>query len=97
MIPRRGGDNPAKVERIPSIPNSLAIRIAFPGVEDTLVFTYEHNLLETADVKGRGQWCIVRRSLKTGKVLAHALGHGTSLSVAGKALKIKTGESKSWA
>lgn len=81
MIPRRKGERPARVERLPSIDNSLAVKITFDKVEDTLIWAYEHNLLEAGGIKGRGQWCVVRRSRKTGKVLAQALGSGTSLSV----------------
>lgn len=86
MIPRRRGDKPAKARRIPSLDNSLAAKITFPTVEDTIIFAYEHNMLEAGDIKGRGQWCVVRQSRKTGRVLAHALGHGTDLHVAGKNL-----------
>jgi hypothetical protein len=84
MIPRRKGERPAKVERLNCVPNVLAVRIRFPRVEDMLIFAYEHNLLEAGDVRGVGQWCVVRRSRKTGRVLAWQLGHGTGLSVSGK-------------
>ena len=87
MIPRHTGERPAEVVRLESLPNSLALRIRFPQVEDTLIFAYEHNLLEAGEVKGRGQWCVVRRSRKTGRALAWELGRGTSLSVSGKGLE----------
>jgi hypothetical protein len=74
------------VRRLPSLDNSLAVRIAFADVEDTLIWAYEHNLLEAADVQGVGQWCVVRRQRRTGRVLHHALGAGTSLTVAGRTL-----------
>jgi hypothetical protein len=86
MLPRRKGDAPALVERLSSVPNSLAVKITFPDVEDILIFAYDHNLLEAGDVRGRGQWCVVRRSRQTGEVLAHALGHGVSLEIGGKVL-----------
>jgi hypothetical protein len=89
MIPRRKGAPLPKVERLPSIDNSLAVKITFPKVEDIFIWAYEHNLLEADDVKARGQWCVVRRSRKTGKVLTHALGEGTSLAVAGRALRVE--------
>jgi hypothetical protein len=81
MLPRLKGEKPPKVERLASLPASLALRITWEKYEDTLVWAYEHNLLEAGDVRGVGQWCAVRRARKTGKVLAHALGNGTSLSV----------------
>lgn len=83
MVPRRKGEPAARVTRLPSVPNSLAARIRFADVEDTVIFAYEHNLLEAGDVVGRGQWCVVRRSRNNGRILAHALGHGTGLAVGG--------------
>jgi hypothetical protein len=87
MVPRRRGERAAAVRRLPSIDNSLAVRITFPRVEDTLVFAYDHNLLEAGDVSGRGLWCVVRRSRATGRVVQWELGRGTELSVAGRTLK----------
>jgi hypothetical protein len=69
MIPRRNGEPPAKVERLPSLDNSLAMKLTFSKVEDTVIFAYEHNLLEAGDVSGRGQWCVVRRSRRNGRIL----------------------------
>jgi hypothetical protein len=89
MIPRRKGDDSAAVTRLESVPNSLAMRIAFPDVEDTLIFAYEHNLLEAADVKARGRWCVVRRDRRTRRVLDYELGEGTSLSVANRRLGVR--------
>jgi hypothetical protein len=84
MIPRRKDKPLPKVERLPSMDNSLAVKITFPRCEDTFIWAYEHNLLEADDVKARGQWCVVRRARQTGKVLAHALGDGTHLAVRGR-------------
>lgn len=81
MIPRRKGERPAKVERLPSLDNSLAVKISFGNVEDTLIWAYEHNLLEAGDVKGRGRWCLVRRARADGKPRAFQMGDGVSLSV----------------
>jgi hypothetical protein len=88
MLPRAKGRKPAKVERLPSLVNSLAVRITFPnlGVQDTLIWAYEHHLLEAGDVRARGNWCVVRQATANGKVLSHAIGEGTSLIVAGKRL-----------
>ena len=88
MVPRRKGDRPARVERIPSLDNSLAVRITHGGVEDILIFAYEHDLLEAADVRGRGRWCVVRRERASGRIVAHALGDGTELVVAGRKLRL---------
>lgn len=89
MIPRGGRTRPAVVKPLDTLHNSFAVRVTFLKVEDTIIWAYEHNLLEAGDVKGRGQWCVVRRSRKTGRVLVHTLGHGTSLQVSGKDLHSK--------
>jgi hypothetical protein len=74
MIPRRKGEKPAKVQRLVSLDNSLAVRISFRDVEDTLIWAYEHNLLEAGDVKARGQWCVIRRSRAGQKLRNSAIG-----------------------
>jgi hypothetical protein len=70
MLPRRKDDPSPIVEALPTLPNALAVKITFPTVEDIVIWSYEHHLLEAADIKERGQWCVVRRSRKTGKVVA---------------------------
>jgi len=92
MIPRRKGRTRAAVKRLKSLPCSLAVRITFDRVEDTLIFAYEHGMLEAGDVEARGAWCVVRRSRKTGRVLAHELGYGRRLSVGGRALEVTSNE-----
>ncbi|MBI3987239.1 MAG: heparinase II/III family protein [Lentisphaerae bacterium] len=84
MVPRKKDEPPVSVEPLKSLDNSFAVKIVFDQVEDTLIFAYEHNLLEADGVNGRGQWCVVRRSRKTRRVLAFELGHGTRLSVDGR-------------
>lgn len=84
MIPRWNGEKPASVMRLKCIANSLAVKVAFENVEDTLIFAYEHNLLAAGGVEGRGQWCVTRRARGTGRVLAWELGNGTSLVVDGR-------------
>ena len=84
MLPRKNGDAPAKVERLPSLDNSLAVRITFEDVEDTLIWAYEHRLLVAGDVDARGRWVVVRRSRKSGRVRAFQIDRGTMLSVGGK-------------
>lgn len=74
MLPRRKGAKPAVVKQLPTLENSLAVSITFGDVEDTLIFAYEHNLLEANGVSARGQWTVVRRSLKSRKLIASALG-----------------------
>ncbi|MCC7193199.1 MAG: heparinase II/III family protein [Phycisphaeraceae bacterium] len=88
MIPRKKGAAAPKVERLDSLDNSLAMRVTFKNVEDTIIWAYEHHLLEAGDVVARGNWCVVRRSRKSGKVLAHAIDEGTRLEVAGKPMKL---------
>ena len=86
MVPTAAGATPPRVRQVPSLPNSLAVRVSFDDVEDTVIFAYEHNLLEAEGVKGYGQWCVVRRRRGSGRVLAHALGTGTKLLADGKVL-----------
>jgi len=81
LVPRRKGDRAAKVKRLRSLDNSLAVRIQFEKIEDTLIWAYEHHLLEAGGVKARGQWCLVRRSRSTGRVLDSTLMNGTRLEV----------------
>lgn len=88
MLPRTKGAKPASVETMPSIDNSLAARITFGDVEDTLIWAYDHGLLEAGDVWARGDWCVVRRSIATGKVLAYEIANGLSLKVGNRSLKI---------
>lgn len=89
MLPRRRGEAPAKVERLASLPSSLAVRITWDGFEDTLIWAYEHNLLEAEGVRGVGQWCVVRRAKPSGRIVHHALGAGSALSVSGRSLRVK--------
>lgn len=86
MIPRKRGEKPAAVEQLPTPDNTLALRIVFPKVEDVLVWSFEHHLLDAADIQARGQWCLVRRSRATGKVLRHTISRGVSFKVGGKTL-----------
>ena len=88
LIPRRKGAPVARVKRLASLDNSLAVQIQFENVEDTLIWAYEHSLLEAGDIKARGQWCVVRRSRKTRRMLEHALGDGTSLRVGDKEVQV---------
>ncbi len=84
LLPRRKGEPPASVERLPSLDGSLAARVTFPKVEDTVIWSYEHLLLEAGDIVARGKWCVVRRDRKTGNVLRHALHNGHRIAVGGK-------------
>ncbi|MCX5658408.1 MAG: hypothetical protein NTW19_01645 [Planctomycetota bacterium] len=86
MLPRRRGGTPTRVERLESPQNCLAARITFGQVEDTLIWAYEHGMLEAGDVRARGQWCMVRLNRKSGRVTSHAIGSGESLRVAGREL-----------
>lgn len=73
MLPRRQDAPPAVVTPLPTLVNAFAAKITFADCEDILIFAYEHNLLEAGDVVARGRWTVVRRSLKTRKVIASAL------------------------
>ena len=81
MLPRAAGQAPARVETLPTLPGALAVRVTFAEVEDTIIFAFDHGLLEATDIKARGRWCVVRRSRSTGAVLEHAVGEGVSLVV----------------
>lgn len=74
MLPREKNAAPAKVTQLSGLPGSLAVRIVFGDVEDTVIFAHEHRLLEAGGVSARGQWCVVRRSRKTGKIIEQATG-----------------------
>lgn len=89
LIPRLQGAQAAVVTPLKTIANSLAVRLTFGRhrqISDTLIYAYEHNLLEADGIVGRGRWCVVRRNLETGSVIRYALGEGTSLRVAGTEL-----------
>ena len=94
LLPRRKGESAAKFEQLPVIDNALAVRITHPAagrraaITDTIIWAYEHRLLEAGDISARGDWCVVRRDAGSGKVLDYAMGDGASLRVAGKALSV---------
>lgn len=86
MIPRKKGAPLPKVVRLDSLDNTLAMRITFGDIEDTIIWAYEHHLLEADDIVARGNWCVVRRSRKTGRVLAYEMNDGSRLEVGGKSV-----------
>ncbi|MCG3148576.1 MAG: hypothetical protein PCFJNLEI_02021 [Verrucomicrobiae bacterium] len=73
LLPRRQGMKPAKVQQLATLDNALAVSITWRDVEDTLIFAYEHNLLEANGVSARGQWIVERRSLKSRRVITRSL------------------------
>jgi hypothetical protein len=83
LIPRRKGEPPARVERLPSLDNSLAVRITFGNVEDTFIWAYEHNLLEAGGVSARGQWIIERRARRDGRLVTREVAGATGLGLRG--------------
>lgn len=87
MVPRRKGEPVPVVERLEVVDNSLAAKLVFGEVEDTVIFAYDHCLLRANGVDARGQWCVVRRRRRDGRVTAWELGHGDSLTVAGQRLR----------
>jgi hypothetical protein len=84
LLPRHADDPEPQVERLDSLPVSLAVRIRFREVEDTLIFAHEHNVLRANGVNGLGHWCLVRRHRETREVLEYELGEGTYLEVDGR-------------
>lgn len=77
MVPRAKGKSPLQVKRVESLDNTLAMTITFERYEDTIIWAYEHRMLEANSISARGQWCVVRRALRNGKpagVIAHAVG-----------------------
>ena len=89
LVPQRKGRPAARVQALPAMDNSLAARITFGGVEDTLIWSYDHGLLEAAGVVARGQWAVVRRRRRTGEVLDAAVGGGVGLKVDGAELPLE--------
>ena len=88
LIPRQKGSPKLKVRQAKSLDSSFAMKVTHASVEDTIIFAYEHQLLEAEGIEARGQWCVVRRSLKTGRVLAWEMAHGTSLKIDGKRFQV---------
>jgi hypothetical protein len=74
------------VQQLTTHYDAIAVKITFTDVEDIIIWAYHHGLLEAGDIKAKGQWCIVRRKRKTGRLVDYTLGNGTSLSVKGKRL-----------
>ena len=85
MTPRVKGTPRAKVRRLDAVPSSLAVHVEIGGYSDTIVFAYEHDLLEAGDVVGRGKWAVVRRD-RRGRIVGWTLGHGRSLKAGGRVL-----------
>lgn len=89
LLPRHQDRPPPTVEPLATTDNALAVRIADDRTEDILIWAYEHHLLEAGPVKARGQWCVVRRALRTSRVLAWELGRGSRLEVGGQVVKVQ--------
>lgn len=86
LLPRAAGALAPRVEQLEAVDNVLAVQIDFDAVQDTLIWAYECQTLEAADICGRGKWCVVRRAARTGRVIAAQIGGGTRLRVAGKSV-----------
>lgn len=84
MVPVRKGQPPVRFERLTSAPNSLAMKVHFPRLTDTLIYAYEHGFLEAEDIAGEGDFVLVRRRKRDAAVLAWAMRQGNSLRVGGK-------------
>ena len=48
---------------------NLSVDLTFENMEDTVVFAYDHGILEADGVNERGRFCVVRRR-NTGRVIA---------------------------
>jgi hypothetical protein len=79
LLPRVRGEDPAVVTRLDSLPSSFAVRIAWPEVEDVLIYAHEHHVLEADGIRARGRWCVVRRDRASGRVIESAVGDGKML------------------
>ena len=88
MTPRKQGSPEPKVEALPTVHGSLAMRLTFTEVQDTLIWAFAHQLLEADGIRGRGRWVVVRRLRKSGRVIAHALGQGDWLEIDGRAYPV---------
>jgi hypothetical protein len=89
LLPRRQADPLPVVEQLAAPTGTLAVRLRIGDVEDTLVWAFDHSLLEAGEVSGRGRWALVRTSAKTGRVLRHATGRGERLSFRGRDLPVE--------
>lgn len=81
MVPVRKGRAQVRIERLASVPNSLAMKVYFARVTDTLIYAYEHGFLEAEDIAGEGDFALVRRRRRDGAVLAWAMRKGVALKV----------------
>jgi len=88
MIPRKKDQPAPTIRQIPSVMNSVAMQIDFAEVTDTIIWAFEHHLLEAGEVKARGKWCVVRRSRRTGEVIGYQIHEGDRLEVAGAPLPV---------
>ena len=86
MLPRRRGEKKATVRRISSLPNSVAVPIEQGGTVDTLIYAWDHRILEAADIAGRGNWCLVRRDRESGQVIGAALDDGGRVCIDGESV-----------
>ena len=95
LIPRKKNAAKVQVEQITTHDNSFAMRISNSKIEDTLIWAYEHQILEANGVIARGDWCVVRRARGSRKILDYAVG-GTdaSLRVDGRVLQLAGGVKK---
>lgn len=87
MVPRRKGRKPIVFERLETTLNSLAMKIRFPRVTDTLIYSYEHGFLEAEDIEGEGEFALVRRRRNDNHPIASLLLNGEKLKVGGRTLR----------
>jgi len=87
LIPYFANSHPPQLIKLKTVPNAFAVKIMWDKFEDTVIFSYGHNILETEDIAARGQWCVVRRN-KRKKIINYALKDGEYLKIGGKNYRV---------
>jgi hypothetical protein len=76
LVPRKKGATAPRIKTLKTLTNSLAAEVAYKNVTDTIIFAYEHQLLEANGIKAVGDFAVVRRSKKSGKVIDSYIRNG---------------------
>ncbi len=87
MLPREKDTVAARVTALEAPPGSIAARITFGDLEDTVIFAKGTGLLRAGDIDGCGDWCVIRRRLRDGRPIKVAAGNCTRLRLDGKPLR----------
>jgi hypothetical protein len=84
MVPQKKGAPAPVIESLPTVEGALAMRLTFPLVKDTIIWAYNHQLLEADGIRARGTWLVVRRSRKDGRVIARTTHKADWLEIDGR-------------